>query len=114
MGGSRRSSQDGERLWGDAGRTFVAVSPAAIDFLNAAANPAGITLAWIANPSGVYAEDLITAMMVDVDGNVMWDPSPMDAATTLSDKGRLVAKGVADGCTRLVWTDERSGTIDLA
>ena len=109
----QKFSATGDRLWGDLGRTFVPMSASSVNFLNAAPNAAGITVAWLGNPSGVWGQDVVTAMLVDLAGNVMWDPAVIDAATTLSNKSRLQAAGTEDGSTRLVWMDERGGTPDV-
>jgi len=109
----QKLSATGEALWGDMGRMFVPVGDSLLDFLTSAQSPAGITLAWISNPSTAWGQDMVTAMMVDYDGNVMWDPSPVDAASTLSNKSSLLAGSDDNSSTRLIWKDERSGTPDI-
>ena len=110
----QKFSATGDRLWGDAGRTFVPISSTHIDFMAAAAHPGGVTVAWNANVSGAWGDDEIVAMLTDYEGNVVWDPSPIAVASTLSIKSNLRAVGTDAGAARLIWKDERHGTPDIA
>jgi hypothetical protein len=109
----QKISPDGAYQWTDTGRTFMPMSPALINFMAIGHHPGGVTVGWIANDTAAWGQDHVVAMLTDLDGNVIWDPSPVTVASTLSNKGNLRAGAAQDGSVRLIWKDERSGTPDI-
>jgi len=64
-------------------------------------------------PTGQFNRDRVLGIRVDPNGNTVWGANPVIVSSFLSSKVRLPVTVDANGVSRMVWEDSRSGEADV-
>ena len=108
--GAQRLSDDGSRMWGNAGVSLKPTSSAPqYGSFAAAKTDQGVTLFFTESSS--WGNDVTNGVSLDVDGNSQWLAEFISVASTPSSKSRMVAAPTGDGVV-LAWQDDRNGSND--
>jgi len=103
----------GNRQWTDDGKTLIPLSnndyslPQANGYMDKAICVYG------AYEFGNAAEQKVQAVMLDTDGNYVWDDEFIDMSTVQSSKMHRVLAPISGGQWVAVWGDERNGNRDI-
>lgn len=108
--GVQRLSDNGSRMWGNAGVSLkpTSSSPQYGSFATAKTDQ-GVALFFTESSS--WGNDVVNGVSLDVDGNSQWLPDFISVASTPSGKSRMVAAPTGDGLV-LAWQDDRNGSND--
>jgi len=101
----------GERQWGDGGAVLVPVSGQAIIYFSASYMSDGAIVTYQETLDAV--NDVTKAIRVDIDGNLVWDPSPVMMASTPSEKLHLAIGQNPVGQVIAAWGDNRNDPGDI-
>lgn len=101
----------GERQWGDGGVVHVPMSGQAIMYIDASYMSDGAIVTYQESPDG--ASDVIKAIRVDTEGNLVWDPSPVMMASNPSDKLHKAVGRNYLGQVIVAWGDNRNDAGDI-
>ncbi len=104
---------DGNRLWGDEGKTLIPLSNNDYSLLMAAGYPDKAIGVYEAYEFGNAADSKIQAVMLDAEGNYVWENQFVDMSTFQSSKVHPVLSPYFWGQWVCVWEDNRGGNTDI-
>jgi len=102
---------NGELQWGNNGVTFVPLSGQAVMGINAAYQDDGAIVVYQQSADAV--NNLVYAIKVDLDGNQVWDTSPVVMSSVMSEKLHMDVDQNGFGQVLAVWGDKRSDDGDI-
>ena len=102
----------GARQWGTSGLSLMPVDSTNKTSIRSLPAADGAMVFLIEETAG-WGSDRIIGMRVDGSGNQVWPGSPIEIASTLSVKARLPVTVDPFGAVKLIWEDDRGGTVDV-
>lgn len=109
----QRLTAGGVRTWGDQGRELLPVSTLYKLALRSLPAAGGAMAFYIDEPTGVYGQNRVMGFRVDDTGHFTWPDSPREVSSLLSGKSRLPVAMGDDGVAKLIWEDDRAGSVDV-
>ena len=109
----QRLAPNGDFLWGDNGQEILPVNTSNEGFVRALDTGDGVYGLCFQAPQNAYGQDEVVGFMLDIYGNLVWEPTTTGVSTLPSSKDDLVAVIGADGSARAIWADERNGEYDI-
>ncbi|MFH1733762.1 MAG: T9SS type A sorting domain-containing protein [bacterium] len=106
----QRFSPAGDRLWGDGGMEFVGLQSEQISFVRSGATTDGLYVSYFQDPTVIEAA--VNAFRIDLDGNLLWGPTLLSAAT-LGGKDDLLMVINSEGRAFCSWDDARNDNGDI-
>ncbi len=108
----QKFSAAGARQWGSNG---IALMPVNADYKYAIRSlpAAGGSLVFLIEEAAGWGQDHILGMRIDDAGDQVWPGGILPIASTLSGKSRLPVTVDPSGAAKLVWEDDRMGTVDV-
>ncbi|MCB0286771.1 MAG: T9SS type A sorting domain-containing protein [Calditrichaeota bacterium] len=103
----QKFSAQGERLWPDDGKMFLAVADPEIQGLTPIAGSDEIYVTYLRRPSGSFSLMNLYAMITDRNGNVVGN-EPVLLSDAASSKGSLVGAVSSHNVLMSAWDDERN------
>jgi len=107
----QKLDSNGERQWGDDGIAFVPLSGDAVMAINAIGQVDGAVVIYQQSPDAL--NDFVRAIKVDLDGDPVWDQSPVEMSRVLSEKLHMDVTQNNLGQMIAVWGDKRSDSGDI-
>jgi hypothetical protein len=109
----QKLSPTGVRQWGAAGATLLPMGAEFTFALRSRPLGDGAVVFFLHEPAGGGGAERVRGMRVDGGGALVWPMPIVTVASTLSAKGRLPVAIDAVGTAKLVWEDDRGGSVDL-
>jgi hypothetical protein len=103
----------GNRNWGNQGLAFVPLSTVFKDAPRSVPIGNGAMVFVRDEPTGQFGKDRVLGLRVDAAGTKLWGSNPVVVSSVLSSKSRLPVAIGCEGAARMVWEDDRNGTIDV-
>jgi len=103
----------GARAWGDNGLVLVPVNTTLKFLPRAVPVGDGAAVFFGDEPGGQFNRDRVLGIRLDANGTSVWGPNPVIVSSHLSSKVRLPVTVDANGISRMVWEDDRSGAADV-
>ncbi|KQC06318.1 MAG: hypothetical protein APR54_01845 [Candidatus Cloacimonas sp. SDB] len=102
---------DGEYIWGNNGLDIIALSTNSIGLIGAKSSPYGNIIFFDEAQGGVNS--MIRAILLDHDGNYVWDPLAVTLCSVDSQKLHSVAGDFANNQWIAAWEDTRNDAGDI-
>jgi hypothetical protein len=115
---AQRIDSAGTRQWTDDGKQLDAFIPngvtTVVSQLVVGSAPNGFLAAW-SNGTSQFPQTKIHVQRLDVDGNYVWSPVPVDIKTSSAETDRLIAATSTNGFAAYAWVDNdaHNGIGDL-
>ncbi len=105
---AQRIDNTGARKWTDGGKQFAAFIPNGTTTMVSqpvvGSTPSGFLAAW-SDGTSQFPQTKIHVARLDVDGNYVWSPVPVDIKTSSAETDRLIAATSTDGFAVYAWVD---------
>ncbi len=108
----QKFSPAGDRLWGDYGKEFIALTGNPISFLRSAPADSFLYIGYFQSSAPTAYDNAVKVFSLDRDGNFRW-PVHILSPASLGSKGRLQTIVNTEQRAFLVWKDERNDLGDI-
>ncbi len=111
--GGQLISGFGERLWGDSGVDILPLADKGRYSTNVFTFENDAIVVCFDSPDGDVVNNYVDAMRINVDGEHVWDESPLMISSLSSDKVHLFAAMTVNNQVLASWEDGRNGNTDI-
>jgi hypothetical protein len=103
----------GNLQWGGGGRELRPVDDVIEDYPRCVAAEGGAMVFFTASPASMPINEQLFGARVDSDGAFVWPGEFIDVSVVVSSKARLPLVVDGGGEAKIVWEDDRNGSVDL-